>query len=441
MNASPLSRFAPESRTAPVSRRALLKAVGLGGAAAMLPLTGCGASPSAQNGVTTLRFMQNKPEVVAYFNQVIKDFEALNPDIRVIQDFNEGNFVPGLVRNDPPDVVTRGFAQATADFVRKGVFADLSGMPVAATINPEMQRLISSWGQYNGNEISALPFSLAAAGVIYNRDIFEAKGVAVPTTWDEFVAACETFKAAGITPIYGTFKDNWTLGQGMFDYVAGGSLDVATFFSKLTAKGAAISLASPESFANNFGPALPKMLQLASFSQKGATSKNYADGNAAFAKGEAAMYLQGPWALSQLVAANKNVRLGSFPLPVTNNPADTKARVNVDMALSITRNTPNMAAAQRFVNYLLEPSVVNTYNEKNAAYSPLKDAPAVGNPQISGLNASVKEGRYYQGATTYFPPSVPLYNYVQSFVYTKNGEQFLAALDDEWRRVAERTAV
>lgn len=429
------------SGNAPVGRRALLKFAGLAGAAALLPLAGCGAAPSTQNGVTTLRFMQNKPEVVAYFNQVIKDFEALNPDIRVIQDFNEGNFVPGLVRNDPPDVVTRGFAQATADFVKKGIFADLSDMPVAATIDPKMQELISSWGQYNGNEVSALPFSLAAAGVIYNRDIFEAKGVAVPTTWDEFVAACETFKAAGIAPIYGTYKDPWTLAQGMFDYVAGGSLDVAEFFSRLSARGAAISADAPESFANNFGPALPKMLQLASFAQNGAASKNYADGNAAFAKGQAAMYLQGPWALSQLVAANKGIRLGSFPLPVTNNPADTKARVNVDMALSITRNTPNMAAAQRFVNYLLEPSVVNTYNEKNAAFSPLKAAPAVENPQISGLGASVKEARYYQGAGTYFPPSVPLNNYVQSFVYSKNGEQFLAALDDEWRRVAERTAV
>ncbi|WP_395398404.1 ABC transporter substrate-binding protein [Arthrobacter sp. UC242_113] len=434
------------TRDTQLSRRALFKAAGLAGAAAVLPLAGCGSvpggsGPSSQNGVTTLRFMQNKPEVVAYFNQVIRDFEALNPDIRVIQDFNEGNFVPGLVRNDPPDVVTRGFAQATADFVRKGVFADLSDLPAAATIDPKIQDLVSSWGQYNGHETSALPFSLAAAGVIYRRDIFEAQGVSVPTTWDEFVAACEKFKAAGITPIYGTFKDNWTLGQGIFDYVAGGALDIADFFARLTAKGAAISADAAESFTSNFGPALPKMLELASYSQKGAASKNYADGNAAFAKGQAAMYLQGPWALSQLVAANKNVRLGSFPLPVTNNPADTKVRVNVDMALSITRNTPNMAAARRFVSYLLDPSVVNAYNEKNAAFSPLKEAPAVENPQITGLAASVREGRYYQGATTYFPPSVPLYNYVQAFVYGKNSEQFLSALDDEWRRVAERTAV
>jgi raffinose/stachyose/melibiose transport system substrate-binding protein len=424
-----------------LSRRSLLRMAGLAGAAALMPLTGCASGASQEDGVTTLRFMQNKPEVVDYFNQVIKDFEALNPDIRVIQDFNEGNFVPGLVRNDPPDVVTRGFAQATGDFVRKGIFADLADLPEASTVDPKIQELVNSWGQYNGHETNALPFSLAAAGVIYNRDIFDANGVAVPATWDEFVAACETFKAAGITPIYGTFKDPWTLAQGMFDYVSGGSLDTAEFFTRINAKGADISAGAAESFTSNFRAALPKMLQLTSFSQNGASSKNYADGNAAFAKGQAAMYLQGPWALSQLVTANKDIRVGTFPLPVTNNPADTKARVNVDMALSITRNTPNMAAARRFVGYLLEPAVVNTYNEKNAAFSPLKDAPPVTNPQISGLDESVRNARYYQGAATYFPPSVPLHNYIQSFVYSKNGDQFLAALDDEWRRVAERTAV
>ncbi len=46
--------------------------------------------------------------------------------------------------------------------------------------------------------------------MIYNKDIFAQYGVAVPTTWDEFLQACETFKANGVTPIYGTFKDGWT---------------------------------------------------------------------------------------------------------------------------------------------------------------------------------------------------------------------------------------
>ena len=37
---------------------------------------------------------------------------------------------------------------------------------------------------------------------------------------------------------------------------------------------------------------------------------------------------------------------------MTNNPDDTKARVNVDMALSIVNGTEHLDAAQRFVSYL-----------------------------------------------------------------------------------------
>ncbi|MBO1267115.1 extracellular solute-binding protein [Arthrobacter sp. PO-11] len=425
-----------------LSRRSLFKVAGVAGAAAVLPLTGCGSRAGVgTDGVTTLRFMQNKPEVVAYFNQVIKDFEARNPDVRVVQDYNEGNFVPSLVRNDPPDVMTRGFAKETADFVHKGIFADLTGLPAASAIDPKAQELVNSWGRYGQDETSAVPFSLAAAGVIYNRDIFAAHNVAVPETWDEFVAACGTFKAAGIAPIYGTHKDSWTLRQGAFDYVTGGTLDVAGFFSRIYAKGAKISQDAPESFTNNFGPALPQILQLAAFAQPGAETKNYADGNAAFAKGQAAMYLQGPWALSPIIQANKDIKLGTFPLPATNNPADTKVRVNVDMVLSIARHTPRREAAERFLSYLLTPEVVNSYNQKHAAFSPLKAAPAVVDPQISGVAAHMAEGRYYQGAGTYFPPSVPMNNYIQSLVYSKDSGRFLADVDAEWRRVAERTAI
>ena len=47
-------------------------------------------------------------------------------------------------------------------------------------------------------------------------------GLEVPTTWDELIAVCDQLEAAGVTPIYSTFKDPWTLGQGLFDYSVGG---------------------------------------------------------------------------------------------------------------------------------------------------------------------------------------------------------------------------
>ena len=72
-----------------------------------------------------------------------------------------------------------------------------------------------------------LPTRSWPPSVIYNKEIFAEHGIEVPTTWDELIAACETLKAAGVTPFYATFKEPWTIGQGWFDYRRR-QLDVAT---------------------------------------------------------------------------------------------------------------------------------------------------------------------------------------------------------------------
>jgi raffinose/stachyose/melibiose transport system substrate-binding protein len=410
--------------------------IAVGVLAAGTVLAGCS---SISDTVTTLTFMQNKREVVQYFDGVIADFEAKNPDIRVIQDFNENNFVPSLIRDNPPDVVTRGSNSTTADFTERGIFADLSSMPVAATVDPNIQQLVNDWGQYNG-QTAALPFSLTAAGVIYNKDIFAQYGVTVPTTWDEFVQACETFKANGVTPVYGTFKDGWTINQGAFDYAAGGLIDVQQFYDQLNAEGSSVGPESPVSFEKSLTPVTTAMQQLLSYSQPDAASRSYSDGNAAFAAGQAAMYLQGPWALSELVKANPNVNVGTFALPMTNNPDDTKARVNVDMALSIVNGTEHLDAAERFVTYLMQPDVINKFNAENAAFSTLADAPPQQNPQLAGLAPLIEAGKFYQGITTYLPASITKDNYVQAFAIDRDADAFLSTLDADWQRVAERTA-
>ncbi|MEO6529309.1 MAG: ABC transporter substrate-binding protein, partial [Specibacter sp.] len=92
-----------------------------GAAAAALALPAC--SNAKAGSITTIRLQQGKPEVVDYFNGLIKDFEAKNPDIRVVQDFNGGNWVPGLIRDNPADVVTNAYSVTTADFAKKGIFA------------------------------------------------------------------------------------------------------------------------------------------------------------------------------------------------------------------------------------------------------------------------------------------------------------------------------
>jgi raffinose/stachyose/melibiose transport system substrate-binding protein len=78
------------------------------------------------------------------------------------------------------------------------------------------------------------------------------------------------------------------------------------------------------------------MTQLTSqFVNTDAPSRGYGDGNLAFAKGEAAMYLQGPWAFSEIAKTSPDMNLGTFPLPMTDDPSDRRVRVNMDLAAMI----------------------------------------------------------------------------------------------------------
>lgn len=59
-----------------------------------------------------------------------------------------------------------------------------------------------------GGKVYAAPYSLRYMSVLYNVKVFEAAGVAVPTTFEEFLEACEKIKASGVTPI-GLKNDSW----------------------------------------------------------------------------------------------------------------------------------------------------------------------------------------------------------------------------------------
>jgi raffinose/stachyose/melibiose transport system substrate-binding protein len=45
--------------------------------------------------------------------------------------------------------------------------------------------------------------------VVYNKQMFEDNGISVPTTYDEFAAACDTLLSAGVNPVYEPISDGW----------------------------------------------------------------------------------------------------------------------------------------------------------------------------------------------------------------------------------------
>jgi len=408
----------------------------MGAAGAGLALASCAPS-STGSGVTEIVFFQSKPEVIGYFDELIARFHQSQSRIRVRHDFTS-NLAASFVRETPPDIGCQNYNFEVSRYVERGVFSDLGDMPEADRVIEDLHPLIDVTASYP-DRTSVIPYSLMAAAVLYNRQIFDQVGVRPPTAWDEFLTLCQDLSAAGVTPIYSTFKEPWTIAQGHFDYSVGGMLDTAKFFTDLKAEGADVGADSTVSFQKQFQAPVERMQQFVGFSQPNAVSRGYGDGNVGFANGEAAMYLQGPWAIGEIAKTNPDLDLGAFPLPMTDNPDDRKVRVNVDLALWIPEGSTKKEAAREFLTFLMQPDVIDGYNAQALGFGVTKDAAPVTNATLVELKEYYDRAAFYIGASQLVPQAIPLQNYTQSLATGADPSRVLSTLDADWARLAFRS--
>jgi raffinose/stachyose/melibiose transport system substrate-binding protein len=401
--------------------------------ATVLSLAGCAQSGS---GPAEITFHMSKPEAIPFFRDLVKQFNSEQSDVRVTLD-TASNLSAGFLRGNPPDVGLLNYNMEMARFMERGALSDLSDMPEADRIRPEVQELVDQYSTYPGRT-SVLPYSVAAASVIYNEQIFADHGLEVPTTWDEFIDVCDVLVDAGITPIYSTFSEPWTIAQGLFDYSVGGSVDLVDFFEQMDELGTEVGPDSPVSFEKTLKEPVEKMVQLAAYSNDDAESRTYGDGNVAFANGEAAMLMQGPWALGEIAKTNADLALGTFPLPATDDPADLKVRVNLDLALWIPEVGTDHEAARAFVSFLMQKDIMDEYNASFLGFGTTTDAAAVTDQRILGMQEFYEDGQFYLGASQRVHLSIPTANYIQAIATGADPDSTLRRLDADWARLALR---
>src|SRR6478609_1808966 len=398
---------------------------------------GCAANPS--NGVTTLNFFQFKGEALEDFTQIIAGFEAENPDIKVVQNqvADADTMIRTLlVKDKAPDVITLNANGGFGKLAKAGVFYDFSNEPVLQTINPAVQEILAQLGNKEG-EVNSLGYVNNANGVIYNQEIFQQQGLEVPQTWDEFIAVCDKLKAAGITPFYGTLADSW---RALPSFNALGAYAAQDgFFDKMRAEGANVGPDSEVSFSKDFAEAMDQQYQLFSYMQDGYRGKTYDDGNAAFAKGEVAMLLQGIWAISPVKSVNPDIKAGIFPYPATDNPDDRLLVSGVDVTVTMGRNTPHKEEAMRFINYMFEKDVIEEFAASQNMVPSVKGAQLSDELAIQSVKPYFDEGRIAGFIDHQIPPSIPLAAIDQQFLFSGDADAALATLDSEWSKVAART--
>ncbi|MGH9132840.1 MAG: extracellular solute-binding protein, partial [Ilumatobacteraceae bacterium] len=134
----------------------------------------------------------------ALVDYAIAEFNKIHPDVEVQFERQQWDGIvekltTALSGSDSPDVVEFGNTQAQT-FEAAGAVVDLSDKREELGGDDLLQSLLEA-GTYDG-KLYAVPYYAGARVVLYRTDLFEAAGIDVPTTLDEFLAAGVALKEA-----------------------------------------------------------------------------------------------------------------------------------------------------------------------------------------------------------------------------------------------------
>ena len=275
--------------------------------------------------------------------------------------------------------------------------------------------------------IYGVPYVSNANTVIYNKAKFEELGMSVPSTWDEFVALLETAKAADETPIYFTLKDAWT---AMIPWNALGANLASENFAEDKTNGDASFVADYEEVAD-------KILTLTEYGHKDNLGVAYGDGNNAFAKGNGVFYLQGNWAIPEILKANPDIELGVFAMPVTNDPEENKLVSGVDVLLTMGSDTKHEEEAMKFIEFMTEKEMAKRYIDEQKAFSAVEGVYQE-DPIFEGIKTNFEIDQITSFPDHYYPAGMGVENIIQEFLIKKDKEVFLKKMDNEWDKVQNR---
>ena len=292
----------------------------------MTGLAGCGSEKRA-DGKTEIEVVSYKPEAVKAFEKIEKRFNETHDDIHLtISSPNEAMTIlkTRFIREDYPDIIAIGGDINYSNFLDADLFDDISDLDEVQTVKQAYLDMDKELEFIPKDGTYALPYVANAAGILYNKDLFEENAWKVPTTWQEFTTLCDEIKQSGTLPLYLGFKDTWTC-LAPWNALAVGLTDSDTCNQ--------VNMGNT-TFSDTYGPVAEKMRALLDYAEKNPYAYGYNDACTAFARGESAMYPIGSYAIPQIKSVNPDMNIGSFTFPANDEESDNVLNSGIDLQFS-----------------------------------------------------------------------------------------------------------
>lgn len=390
-----------------------------------LSASGCSASEES-DGKTHITLFHYKQEAIDAFEEIEDAFNASHDDIELsIESPNDAMTVlkTRLIKEDAPDIMGIGGDVNYANFLDAEILQDISDYDGLSQVKQSYLDITKNLEFVPKEGVYAVPYVANAAGVLYNREMFEENGWEIPTTWTEFTELCETIQASGQQPLYFGFKDTWTC-LAPWNALACdlAPADVCQQVNR-----------GETTFSKEYPEVAEKMLKLLDYAQKDPFAYSYNDACTAFANGESAMYCIGSYAVPQILSVNPDMDIDSFVMPGSDNPDENILNSGVDLLFSVTTSCENKEAAYEVLRFLQEDSTIQTYLDSQNAV-PCKDEEFQLASSLDGMLDYINEGKMADYQDHYYPSEMSVDAQIQTFLLHGDTKQFLSKFDKDWTR-------
>jgi multiple sugar transport system substrate-binding protein len=359
--------------------------------AILLTAACAGAKPAetASTGPVTITFSAwGAPAELEVWNQIVADFEKANPNITVNVEVSDWDsywekLKTQLAANTPPDVFAMD-APLYLDYQSRGVLANLQPFidknpDMLKDVYPQTLEAYKTPSGYFG-----LPRDFQTIVLFYNKDMFDAAGLAYPTkdwTWDDLRAASKKLtldiNSDGKIDQYGFVFDQWDMEPGWSEAIWSQGGDIVSADRTKTLIG--------EPAARKGWQTLFDMVFVDKSSPDNNTMSQY--GEDLFQAKVAAMTPIGHWTVPDYNTAGFNY--DAAPMPA----GDAGHATSVNSAGFVVANaSKNQEAAFEFVKYVMSTAGQTRLAELGFAIPVLKtvaESPAFLEQKGSTLNQQV----------------------------------------------------
>ena len=390
--------------------------------AAILP----GCSSGGDSGVTEIEILQYKPEAATYFDQVEEQFNASHDDIHLtISSPNDASTIlrTRFIREDYPDIIGIGGDINYSYYVDADILADVSDYPGLSDVKQSYLDILENLEITPKDGTYGVPYVANAAGILYNKDMFEEHGWEIPESWGELIDLCEEIKAEGILPFYFGFRDTWTC-LAPWNSLA---VDLAPADTCQRVN------AGETTFSEEYAEVAEKCLELVSYGPEDPFAYGYNDACTAFANGESAMYPIGSYAVPQILSVNPEMNIDSFVTPGNDDAAKNTLNSGVDLMFAVTAECENKEAAYEVLDFLMEDANIQAYiDDQNAV--PCKDGDFDLAPMLDGMTSFIESGNMTDYQDHYYPSEMAADALIQTYLINKDADAFLKDFDTRWQR-------